>query len=704
MNAVEPRLQGENLDWMIAVLDIAIDAIITLDAEQHIMTFNAGAESIFGYSANDVIGQPLDVLLPMRFVAVHRRHIVDFAASEDRARHMGERREIMGKRRDGSEFPAEASIARLTNRGRDGFLVVLRDVTEHRRAEFAIQELNQELQRRVDERTIELVRANRELECEIAGHVNTEAKLRASEERYRQANQELKQATRLKDEFLAHMSHELRTPLNTILGMTEVLQEQIYGELNGRQLDALSDIEEGGRHLLSLINDILDLSRIGAGKLDLTIEYVDVDQVCEAALQFVRHEAVRKRLSVSYSLDSAVTSIKADERRLKQILTNLLSNAVKFTPADGEIGLEVTQESERHAVRFSVWDTGIGMDDEELRQLFQPFIQLKGGLAREHLGTGLGLALVRQMTDLHGGSVSVESTKGKGSRFTVIIPSAEDDSVVLPTVSGHLGKQLKRVIVVEDLPQSVYQMRRYLEEFGLEVVAFEQGMSFLAQLPTLQMDLVILDLQLPDVSGWDLLRLLRKDEKTRDLPIIIVSVIDDRTRGLQAGATDYLVKPFSREQLHAALERLYGAVESVSDQAAPTADVGHLPSNPLILIAEDNVLNVATLVNYLQIKDYRLAIAHDGRDAVNQVRSLHPDLVLMDIQMPEMDGLEAMQLIRADSDPQVAKVPIIALTALAMVGDRERCLAAGASAYMSKPVNFKRLTNTVEQLLVLSTS
>ncbi len=236
------------------------------------------------------------------------------------------------------------------------------------------------------------------------------------------ANAELSRALRLKDEFLATMSHELRTPLNTILGMSEALQEEVYGILNDKQSGALRRIEEGGHRLLALVTDILELSQISAGKVELDMALIAVETVCQKSLQGIKQQAQKKCVNVSFTLDPNVTMIHADGRRLQQILDKLLDNAVKFTPEGGTIGLDVTGDAENRTVFFTVWDTGIGMASEDLERLFQPFVQLDARLSRKYEGAGLGLALVYQMAAMHAGSVSVESEVGKGSRFTVTLP------------------------------------------------------------------------------------------------------------------------------------------------------------------------------------------------------------------------------------------------------------------------------------------
>jgi signal transduction histidine kinase len=399
------------------------------------------------------------------------------------------------------------------------------------------------------------------------------ARLREQAEALTQANAELARAARLKDEFLASVSHELRTPLNAILGMSEVLSAGIYGPLNERQHRSVQIIEESGRHLLDLINDILDVAKIEADKVELEIGPVSVEAVCQASLQLIRQAALEKRLNVSFTTDGTAITVRADERRLKQILVNLLSNAVKFTPEGGMIGLEVTSDVECEVLRFAVWDTGIGISEEQMGHLFQPFVQLDSGLSRQYAGTGLGLALAHRLVDMHGGSVSVESKVGKGSRFTVSLP---------------------------------WKTHKGTEEVGGE------------------------------------------DEES-------------------APAVEH-------------------AIASASQPAT-------------ILLVDDSESSIAPTRDYLTACGCRVIVARNGLEGVEQTRQRRPDLVLMDIQMPEMNGLEAIRQIRSDDVPNVARIPIIALTALAMPGDRERCTEAGANAYLSKPVSLRALAQLIADQL-----
>jgi len=385
-------------------------------------------------------------------------------------------------------------------------------------------------------------------------------------------NAELSRAVRLKDEFLATMSHELRSPLNTILASAEILQEQDCGPLNQKQFRYVQNLEKSARHLLSLINDILDLSKIEAGKMTLQLKSVSVKEICENSLAFINELALKKKLQVVLNIDERVKFIHADSLRLKQILINLFSNAVKFSNKEtGKIGLDVVAHQEQEALDFTVWDTGIGIAESDLPKLFQSFVQIDASLARLYEGTGLGLALVGRFAEMHGGSVSVESEVGKGSRFTVSLPWAEKYQT-LNNISSVNNK------VSCSVPEKL---------------------------------------------------------KTRPLPSI--------------------------------------------------------------LLVEDNENNILCMSDYLRINGYKVRVARNGKEAIESVQEKPPALILMDIQMPIMDGFEAIRQIRADTD--LSNIPIIALTALAMPGDRERCLAAGANEYLTKPVHLKGLRELMETQL-----
>lgn len=399
------------------------------------------------------------------------------------------------------------------------------------------KELNAKLEQRVKDRTLELSLANAELS----------------------------RVMQSKDDFLSSMSHELRTPLNAILGLSESLCEGVYGGLTDKQSKSINTIAESGHHLLSLINDLLDIAKIGAGKMDLDWTNSHLEDLCKSSMRFISGLASKKKISISLFTDPIASTIHADQRRLKQILVNLLSNAVKFTQEGGHVSLQTRINPERNAIEISVTDNGIGISNSDIERLFRPFTQLDSKLSRQYAGTGLGLSLVLRLAELHGGSIEVKSELGKGSCFTVSLPWSESKSHFPQAAPAH-----------KDL----------------------------------------------DIS---------------------------------------------------------------TDRVAA--------KGPLVLLVDDNEINLSTVGDYLRAQDFCVIFARNGLEATQVVRDRKPQLVLMDIQMPVMDGIDAISILRAD--PTFASLPILALTSRAMVGDRERCIAAGANDYLTKPVQLKQLTHVI---------
>ncbi|NTW97037.1 MAG: response regulator [Oscillochloris sp.] len=556
------------------------------------------------------------------------------------------------------------------------YRTVLSDITARVQAEAALRELNATLAERVDAQT---------------------AALTEREEHLRVTNAELARALRLKDEFLAMMSHELRTPLNVILGRSEALRESIYGPITAKQVEALHSIAESGQHLLSLITDILDLAKIETGKLALAYTIVDIGQICRTSLSLVEQLALTKRIRIKSTQDGFVDGVWGDARRLTQVLANLLSNAVKFTPEGGQVGLEVHSDEGERTLTFTVWDTGIGIAANNLPKLFQPFVQIDSSLSRQYEGTGLGLALVLRLTEAHGGSVAVESTLGQGSHFRVVLPwapgasasdllASTDDNTAMPVIG--------QVLVVEESVIVAEQAVRYLREFGARVEVCARGVGAVTRACALQPDVILLDLLLPDADGWEVLHRLKAEPRTRDIPVIVVSAVDEPTHGQALGAAALVRKPIDRAALVRALRRVGARLGAPPPGLAPIIPPG--AQRPRILLAEDNQANSDALYDYLQAKGYTVTVARNGAEALIRAREDQPDAILMDIQMPVMDGLEAIRHIRAD--PALSRVPIIAVTALAMPGDRERCMATGADDYQTKPVNLHRLVAQIETL------
>ncbi len=541
---------------------------------------------------------------------------------------------------------------------------------------------------------------------DITERKQAEEKLRQSNERISLANAELARATRLKDEFLANMSHELRTPLNSILGLSEALQEEVYGSLTDKQRRSLSTIEQSGQHLLELINDVLDLSKVESGRMELQLTVTSVQNLCSSSLTFVKQQAHHKHLKLSHHINDPITEVVVDERRLRQVLINLLSNAVKFTPDGGEVRLEVDHNEANETVQFSVIDTGIGIEPDNMEQLFRPFVQLDSALSRRYAGTGLGLALVRRITELHGGSVTLESTVGEGSCFTITLPwrSSPHEDPTNELWQEDVMPHLSQALVVEDSEPAARQVSRYLQELGASVVIHPQGEGAVAEALRNRPDVIILDLLLPYLSGWEVLSQLKADPRTRHIPVLILSVMDERSQALELGAAEALVKPLSRQRLRATLSQiLQGTDDSSADssdrEVTPTTLIvtPDAPRIPRILLTDDNEANITTVMDYLKAHGYDVILARNGFEAVDLTRTEAPDLILMDIQMPEMDGLEATRRIR--DEKHGSKIPILAMTALAMPGDRDRCLAIGMNDYLPKPVSLKNLLKAITQHL-----
>jgi signal transduction histidine kinase len=470
---------------------------------------------------------------------------------------------------EGDRRIEEVRLARLNDRE---VLTIIRDITEQKQFEQQLQELNQSLEQKVQGRTVLL----------------------------QLTNEELLRATRHKDEFLANMSHELRTPLNAILGMTEGLQAQVYGNLNERQLKCLKTVERSGSHLLELINDILDLAKIESGQITLDYTPTSIDQLCQSSLSFVKQQALKKQIQLHVVIPPHLPRIQLDERRIRQVLINLLNNAVKFTPDGGHVYLEAmqltqepdkSQEPDHKYLRITVTDTGIGIAPENIQKLFKPFIQIDSALNRKYEGTGLGLSLVKQIVELHGGRVGLTSELGVGSCFTVDFP------INNPDIQNAVEENL-----VRDLIRDKYRLK-----------------------------------QLP------------KANSRTNLSGDVLAGEPNRSR------------------------------------------------SPLILLAEDNEANISSMYSYLEAKGYRIYVARDGLEAIVFTKEYQPDLILMDIQMPVMNGFDAIKQIRLE--PNFGNTPIIALTALAMEGDRQKCLDSGANEYITKPVKLQALSKKIQTFL-----
>jgi len=409
--------------------------------------------------------------------------------------------------------------------------------------------------------------------ADVTARRKAERDMKALQARLEAMNAELEEALRLKDEFLSSMSHELRTPLNAILGFLQALRDGVYGAPPERSLRAAGIAEDAGRHLLALISDILDLSKVQAGRLALELSAVPVGSLCESALHMVEKLAERKGIRLERELDPALATFVADGRRVKQILVNLLSNAVKFTPDGGHVRLAVSGDPAAGTVRIRVTDDGIGIPEAKLPRLFHPFTQVESGLSRLYPGTGLGLSLVLGLATLHGGGVEVRSRPGEGSCFTVTLPwrrsagpAAPPEAAVeaepAPAESCAGGGRGARVLVVEDNEASAALLSDYLSHRGFEVAVARNGLEALEAGRAVRPAVVLMDIQMPGMDGLETIRRFRAEQGDARTPILAVTALampGDRERCLAAGADGYLTKPLSLADLRRALERVLDA-------------------------------------------------------------------------------------------------------------------------------------------------
>ncbi len=409
---------------------------------------------------------------------------------------------------------------------------------------------------------------------DITQRKHDEVAVRAHADALSRANAELTRALKLKDEFLAMMSHELRTPLNVILGITEAMVDDQYGPLNERQRHGLTAVAQSGHHLLTILADILDLARIAAGAERLDPRRVNVDLLCRSAVQFVEANARQKGLKLLRSVEQGVDGVRADERRLTQILINLLDNAVKFTPQGGTVGLEVIADPGQERLAFAVWDTGIGIAAADFDRLFQPFTQVDGRLSRAYGGVGLGLTLVRRLVELHGGSISLDSAPGRGSRFTVSLPWSPEDNIapraLAPPPPRQAWTRPPRLVIADDHELTLQFYSDLLSRHGCFVVTARTGEEAQARARTSRPDVVVLDIQMPGVDGLEAIRRIREDPALAATPIIALTALTmpgDRERCLAAGASLYLAKPVGISSLLASIGALMPA--DVTEDAPP---------------------------------------------------------------------------------------------------------------------------------------
>ena len=685
------------------IVETALDAFIAMDHDGAIIDWNAQAEATFGWSERDVLGKQLvEVIIPTQFRAAHESGLRRYLAT-GQAKILGQRLELLALHRDGHEFPVEITISalrlddrRLDNgdRSLDGRQKILPHGPPGKAKESIV----------------------------FAAFVHDITKRKAAEAALREAKDAAESANHAKSDFLANMSHEIRTPMNAILGMTELVLDT---PLADAQREYLLTVRESGESLLRVINDILDFSKIEAGKMDLIPDVFSLREMLGDAMKSLAVRAHREQLELAFRVAADVPdTLIGDAGRLRQIVVNLVGNAIKFTHA-GEVVLDVSHSENGDApnnssvvtvtptivLHFYVRDTGIGIAPEKRSMIFEAFEQADTSTTRRYGGTGLGLAISQRLARLMGGRIWVDSELGIGSTFhfsaRFVVPPVPLEPVAVNAVVLH-GT---RVLIVDDNATNRLILEEMLGNWGLEPVCAASARQALDEMhEAIRVErpfrIVLSDLHMPDTDGFMLTEAIR-GQPTLARTVVLMLTSGDRQGDVakcrELGISAYLFKPIKQSELFNVLISTLG-VNGVEDHATPlpASELETLP--PLrILLAEDNLANQKLAVGLLTKWGHRVVVANNGAEAVlawsDPPEGRPFDVVLMDIQMPEMDGFEATAAIRERERSRGRHTPIVAMTAHAMKGDRERCLDAGMDGYLAKPIRQQEVVAVLRQSL-----
>jgi PAS domain S-box-containing protein len=618
------------------LIEAAPDAIFKVDEHGRILFANSEAERIFGYTQKELLQLRVEQLIPQRFRAGHPA-VRQRYTKEPVSRPMGTGLELWALRKDGTEFPVDVKLSPVRSDDGQRVMATVRDISDRRQAEEEIRKL-----------TGNLVRANEELEVR---------------------NKDVVRANLLKSEFLASMSHELRTPLNSIIGFSDLLSEGTPGPLTQKQHRFLKHIQQGARHLLELINDILDLSKIEAGRVELEKEGFPVSVVVAEVLAAVRPVAQSKNIRVE-NLIEADQPVFADRVRVKQIFYNLLSNAIKFTADGGRVKLECSRLP--GMLNISVSDTGIGISLENQQVIFDPFRQVASSTKGIREGTGLGLAITKRLVEGHSGTIRVESAPGLGSRFSFTLPDGtalenEPNRARNASAGNRSEDQNPLVLVVDDEPASQELLTSWLEPQGYQTVTAKSGSEALEKARQLKPDAITLNMLMPGKSGLETLYELKHSIETASIPIVIVSVVDERKVGFALGAADYLVKPVKREEL----------LKVISKHVAPRAN-----GPRRILVIDDQLEALGLTGEILEAGGYAPLLASSGLRGLEMLETNRVDGVILDLLMPEMDGFEVLRRIKAN--PATGTTPVFVLTAKDLTEQELKSLRAEVKGLFEK--------------------
>ena len=655
---------AERTSYLNALIENSPLAILVLDAQRTIQYCNSAFENLFRYTRQEAIGSPIDGLIATGELLAEAREAVR-RTFEGKGLSMITRRQ----RKDRSLVDVEIHTVGLIVKGEVvGSLAIFQDISVRKRTE-------EEMQR---------------------------------------AKEAAEAASRAKSEFLANMSHEIRTPLNGVIGMTDLALDT---DLTSEQREYLETVKLSADSLLTVINDILDFSKIEAGKIDLDAADFHLREALEATLKTLALRADEKGLELLCEVAPEVPEmVKADPTRVRQVVLNLVGNAIKFTE-HGEVALKVAIGHEEGAVRiahFTVTDTGIGIPPEKLTVIFDPFSQADTSTTRKYGGTGLGLTISSRLVAMMGGKIWVESEVGQGSRFhfTVKLESSETKVEVGTPAPASLFRGVK-ALVVDDNRTNQRILHGMLTRWEMRPTLAGSGEEALSNLSTAHemghpYGLIVTDMHMPHMDGFALV------ERIRDRPELSAATImmltsaghrGDAERCKQLGISAYLLKPIRQTELRQAIARVLGAHEQHGAIPLITRfslhDARDSSEILRILVAEDNPVNQRLITRLLEKRGHRVVIAPNGQHAVQALEKEPFDLVFMDVQMPEMDGVEATGMIRQKETATGEHLPIIALTAHAMKGDEEKCLAAGMDGYLSKPIRPQELDKVLDRYIAL---
>ncbi|MFQ5973473.1 MAG: PAS-domain containing protein, partial [Alphaproteobacteria bacterium] len=492
----------------------------------------------------------------------------------------------------------------------------------------------------------------------MAGSLGDVTARKRAEIRLKEARDQAMQATQAKSQFLANMSHELRTPLNAIIGFTQLVMERAGEALPSRQHENLKKILVSAEHLLALINDVLDLSKIEAGHMEVHPTDVDLAHLVELCLRTVEPMAAGRELRLISQVGRDLPTLHTDQNKLRQILINLLSNAAKFTDSGA---VTVSAEHVEDLVRISVADTGIGIAEDALEFVFDEFRQADESTTREHGGTGLGLAITRRLARLLGGDVAVRSKLGEGSTFTVVVPvtysATRPPAKARPQAAEESGDERARdgplVLAIDDDPNVIYLLREHLADAGYRVIGATGGEEGIRKAKLLKPFAITLDIIMPNHDGWEVLRALKADEATRDVPIIVLSILDEKDRGFRLGAFDYLLKPFDRDMVLSTLKRI-------------------APFEGRVLVVDDDPMVGDLIEQILEDRPYEIDKARDGVEALKIIEKRRPDVVLLDLLMPRLDGFGVVEVL--EGRPECRDIPIVVLTSKSLTQAERKSL------------------------------